>query len=60
MWNVGAHHVDFVFIHEDAGTQQEGEEQFMLLKERPAHIAVQAEREVVVDILDALAEVIYM
>ena len=34
------YHIDLVVIHEDTHTQQEGEKQFVLLKERPTHIAV--------------------
>lgn len=54
----GLHHVDLVLVHEDTSTQQEGEEELVLLKERSAHITVQAECEIVVYILDALGEVI--
>ena len=54
----GPHHVDLVLIHEDTRAQQEGEEQLVLLKERPTHIAVQAECEVIIDVLDALGEFI--
>ena len=45
-------------VHVDAYAQQEGEEQLVLLKERAAHVAVQAVGEVVVDVEDTLRDVV--
>ena len=45
-------------MHVDAHTQQEGEEQLVLLEERAAHVAVQAVGEVVVDVEDTLRDVV--
>ena len=52
------YHVNLALVHEDAHTEQEGEEQFVFLKEGAADVAVQAEGEVVVDGLDAFLQVI--
>ena len=41
-----------------SGTQQEGEEQFVLLKQRAAHVAVEAEREVLIDVVHTLGKVV--
>lgn len=48
------HHVDFVLVHHDASAQQEGEHELVLLKQAAAHVAVQAEGEVLVDVLNPL------
>ena len=53
------YHVNHILIHKDAYTQQEGEEQLVLLKERAAHIAVEAECEVFIDVINPLTEIIY-
>ena len=55
---VRTHHVDESAVHLDPDTDEEGEEQLVFLKERAAHIAVQAEREVVVDVLYTLRDVV--
>jgi len=52
------HHVDEVVVHLDPGTQQEGEEQLVFLKQRATHVAVQAECEEVVDVLHTLLQVV--
>lgn len=52
------HHVNLALVHQDTDTQEEGEEQFVLLKQRAAHIAVQTESEVVVDGLNTFLQVI--
>ena len=52
------HHVDEVVVHLNPGTQQEGEEQLVFLKQRATHVAVQAEREEVVDVLHTLLQVV--
>ena len=48
-----SHHVDLVLIHEDTDAQQEGEEEFVALKQRATDITVQAKCEIVVDVLNA-------
>lgn len=37
-------------MHHDASTQQEGEHEFVLLKQAAAHVAVQAEGEKFIDV----------
>lgn len=48
------YHVDFVFVHHDASAQQKGEHELVLLKQAAAHVAVEAEGEVLVDVFDPL------
>lgn len=43
----------------DSRTQQEREHQLVFLKQRAADIAVQAEREIAIDILNSLRQVVY-
>jgi hypothetical protein len=52
------YHVNLVVILQDAHTEQEGEEELVLLKQRPTDIAIQAEREILVDIVNPLEQVI--
>ena len=52
------HLIDLAVMLEDSTAQKEGEEQFVLLKETAAHIAVETERKVFVDVLRALSHVI--
>lgn len=52
------HLVDLVLIHHDAGTQQEGEHQLVLLKEAAADIAVKVVGQVAVDVGNALLQVV--
>ena len=51
-------HVDFVVVHEDPDAHKEGEQEFVLFKQTAAHVRVQTEREVVVDVIDSLFHVI--
>ena len=51
-------HVDLVFVHEDSDAHQEREQEFVLLKQAPAHVRVQTERKVVVDVINSLFQVI--
>ena len=48
------HHIDVAVMLQDSHTEQEGEEQLMLLEQRATHVTVEAEREVVVDVLRPL------
>ncbi len=43
---------------QDAHAEQEGEQQLVLLEQRTTHVAVEAEREVLVDVLRALRHVV--
>lgn len=52
------HLVDLVCVHHDAGTQQEGEHQLVLLKEAAADVAVEAVGQVAIDVGDALLQVV--
>lgn len=52
------YHVNDPFVHVDSHTQEEGEEEFVLLEKGAADIAVQAEGEVVVDVDDSLRNVV--
>ena len=52
------HHVNLVLVHENPHTDEEGEEQFVLLKQRATDIAVQTEGEVLVDVDNALLKVL--
>ena len=52
------YHVNLVIIHENPHTDEEGEEQLVLLKQRAADIAVQAEGEVLVDVNNTLFKVL--
>lgn len=52
------YHVDFPFIHEDAGTQEEGKHELVFLKQGAAHVAIQTKCEIVVDIFCALSNII--
>lgn len=40
-------------MHHDASAQQEGEHEFVLLKQAAAHVAVQAEGEKFIDVDDS-------
>ena len=44
------HLVDLAVMLEDSTAEKEGKEQFVFLKETAAHIAVETEREVFVDV----------
>lgn len=44
------HLVNLAFILKDSTTEKEGEQQLVLLKEAPAHVAVETECEVFVDV----------
>ena len=48
------HHINFVLVHHDASAQQEGEHEFVLLEQAAAHVAVQAEGEELIDVVDSL------
>ena len=52
------YHVNLVIIHENPHTDKEGEEQLVLLKQRAADIAVQAEGKVLVDVNNTLFKVL--
>ena len=52
------HLVDLALVHHDAGTQQEGEHQLVLLEEAAADIAVEVVGQVVVDVGNALLQVV--
>lgn len=52
------HLVDFALIHHDAGTQQEGKHQLMLLKKAAADVGVEAVSQVAIDVDDALLQVV--
>lgn len=52
------HLVDLVLIRHDAGTQQEGEQQLVLLEKAAADVAVQAVGQVAVDVGNALLQVV--
>ena len=56
--NSMSHHVDPLVVHQNASAEQKREEELVLLKERPTHIAVQAKCEVVVDVTNALFQII--
>ncbi len=45
-------------MHEDPGTEKEGKQQLVFLKQTATHIGVQTECEVVIDVLDTLIDVI--
>lgn len=53
-----SYHVDEAFVHLDPGTQQEGEEKFVFLKQRATHIAVQTEGEVLVNVHHTLRDIV--
>lgn len=52
-WKVGfiTYHINSSCMHLNAYTKQEGKQEFMFLKQTAAHIRIQAEGEVVVDVL---------
>ena len=52
-------HVDLVVVHEDSDANQKGEQQFVLFKQAPAHVWVQTEGKVVVDVIDSFFQVIW-
>lgn len=45
------YHVDLVVVLQDADAEEEGKEKLVRLKERAADIAVQAEGEVLIDVI---------
>ena len=45
-------------MHEYPGTEQEGEEKFVFLKQAAAHVTVQAEREVLIDVHYSLLNIV--
>lgn len=53
-----AHHIDAPLIHQDPGADQEGKHELVLLKEAAAHVAVQTEGDVVVDVLHPLCQLL--
>ena len=53
-----SYHIDFVVIHKYTDTEQEGEQQLVLLKERTTNIAVQTECKVFIDVDNTLLKVI--
>ena len=52
-------HVNLVFILQDSDTKEEGEEKFVFLKERSTDVAIETEREVLIDVQYALLKIIY-
>lgn len=54
----GAHHINFVLIHHNACAQQKGKHEFVLLEQAAAHIAVQTECEVFIDVAYSYLQVI--
>ena len=55
---MSTYHINLAFVLFDPCAHQESEEQLVLLKQRSAHVAVEAEGEVVVDVLYSLCNVI--
>lgn len=51
-------HVNLPVVLLDSGTQEEGEEQFVFLKQRSADIGVETEGEEIVDVLHSLFDVV--
>lgn len=47
-----------MFVHQDANTQQECEHELVLLEQAAAHVAVEAKSEVLVNVDDALPQVV--
>lgn len=54
-----ANHVDLVVVHEDPNTHQEGEQKFVFFKQATAHVWVQTERKIVVDVVDSFFHVVW-
>lgn len=50
------HHINLIFVHHDASTQQEGEHELVLLEQAAAHVAVEAKSEVLINVDDALLQ----
>ena len=53
-----AHLVYFALVGEDTRAQEEREQQFVLLEQTTTHVTVQTEREVPVDAVTALHDVL--
>lgn len=51
-------HVNLPVVLLDSGTQEEGEEKFVFLKQRSADIGVETEGEEIVDVLHSLFDVV--
>ena len=52
------YHVNFIFVLQYPYTDEKGEEQLVFFKQTSTYIAVQTEREVLVDILNSLCNII--
>lgn len=51
-----SHHVNFILVHQDASTEEEGKHEFVLLKQAAAHITVQTEGKKFIDVDDSVLQ----